>query len=161
MKRERVIFVLIVCILFLTNVPNILASSTVILREEKAGGYQYQITQEQKEYKWKIGHKENVFFIVESKENADYLDRFRRTVNDLSLQKLEFILSISYLVLIIVSIILGKRKYKLIPSGPKLFLICLISITLLYSVNTYYDLYDSYTDANYYFHSLLNIKGQL
>ncbi|MEH6937139.1 hypothetical protein V7056_04650, partial [Bacillus sp. JJ664] len=115
MKRERVIFVLILCILFLTNVPSILSSSTVILREEKAGGYQYQITQEQKEFKWKIGHKENMFYIIESKENADYLDRFRRTVNDLSLQKLEFILSISYLAFVIIIIFIVKRKKKTMP----------------------------------------------
>jgi len=159
MKRERVIFALIVCILFLTNVPSIQASSTVILREEQAGGYQYQITQAQNEYKWKIGHKENVFYIIESKENADYLNRFRRTVNELSLQKLEFILSISYLAFVIISIFIVKRKKKTMPSGVKIFLSCIIIFTLLYSVNTFFDLNNSYNDANFYFHSLLNIKG--
>ncbi len=147
-------------ILLLTNVKSILANTTVILREENAGGYQYQITQELNKYKWKIGHKEKMFFIIESEENADYLNRFRKTVNDLSLQKLNFILSISYLVFIIISILLVKRKEKIIPPGPKIFLICLIAFTLVYSVNTFIDLYDSYNDANYYFHSLLNIKGE-
>jgi len=158
LKKESLIFVLIVFILYLTNVPSTHASTTVVLREENVGGYHYQITQEQNEYKWKIGHKSNVFFIVESKENADSLDRFRKSVNNLSLLKLEFILSISYLFFIIISIFLVKRQEKVIPSGPKIFLICLISVTLLYSVNTFIDLFDSYNDANYYFHSLLNIK---
>lgn len=151
----------IVFTLFITNVPSILASTTVILREENAGGYQYQITQELNAFKWKIGHKENVFYIVESEENANYLDRFRKTVNDLSLQKLNFILSISYLVFIIICIFIGKRKNKFIPPSLKIFFICLIALTLLYSVNTFIDLNDSYNNANFYFHYLLNIKGEM
>lgn len=152
------IFVLILFILFLKYVPSTLASTTIVLREENAGGYLYQITQEQSEYKWKIGHKDNVFSIIETKENADYLDRFRKTVNDLSLLKLEFILSILYIVLIIITIFLVKRKGNIIPNGAKIFFICLIGVTLLYSVNKFIDVYDSYNDANYYFHSLLNLK---
>ncbi|MBP0725333.1 hypothetical protein J5Y03_09035 [Bacillus sp. RG28] len=119
--------------------------------ERTAGGYYYSVNVEQQPFKWKIGHNDSVAYFKENNNNGTSLDRFRRDVNQISLQKVKLISSLLYLLIIVGSFLFLKKKKVRIPKGALIFIILLGGFAFFKSIVTFVDLDSSINSAKYYY----------
>jgi hypothetical protein len=155
MKR-KVTIVYFFLVLFIIGIPNVFASSSVVISEGKAGGYQYTVIKEQNNFSWKIGHQENIFVIKESKDNREVLERFMHAVSDLKVQLFELVISISYFVIICIITLILYKKNKQILKGNGAIIVLFAGIAIWNVFLNSMDLSTLFMDAKFYYSMLIN-----
>jgi hypothetical protein len=132
------------------------ANGTFVITSQKAGGYQYSVIKENNTFLWNIGHQDNLLVIKENKENEEKLERFRHSVEEINSHMFELMISVSYFLIVMISILIVIMKNKQILKGGYLFIIiALAGIALYNSIVTSIDLNTAFQDAGYYY-SMLN-----
>jgi hypothetical protein len=133
-----------------------LAKGSFVIASEKAGGYQYSVIKEDNTFLWKIDHQDNLLVIKENKENEEKLERFRHSVEEINSNMFELMISVSYFLIVMISILIVIMKNKQILKGGYLLIItALAGIALYNSIVTSIDLTAAFEDAGYYY-SMLN-----
>lgn len=154
MKKIFILFSFMVICLF-AMVPNSFASSPFVISEEKAGGYQYKVIKEQETFTWEIGHKDKLIMIEETSTNSDQLEYFRRAVLDIHTKTFQLIISATYLLIIIISLVFVYIKKKPKVNGSNLSIILVLAMfAAFFTITTSMGLYASFRDAHYYYMTL-------
>jgi len=142
---------IIFAILIVIVISGLANRSSGKIFERTAGGYYYSVNIEHQPFIWKIGHNDSDAYVKENNGNAMSLDRFRREVNQISLQKVNLILCLLYVFIIIGSFLFLKKKKVRIPEGFLLFIILLGGFAFFKSIVTLIDLDSSINSAKYYY----------
>ena len=138
-------------------VPNVLASSSIVISGEKAGGYEYTITKEKNKYTWKIGHEENISVVEENKENREELDYYKQVVSDIRVQLIKvFLFASSFLVLAIITMLLHTKNKLRFKSGGATTIALVAIFVLTNTFVTSVDLSFSFDNAKFYYFRLTN-----
>jgi hypothetical protein len=87
-------------------------SKSKLISDEKAGGFHYMITAENRTFTWEIGDKKSESVIEENKGNERELESFRTAVQDIKTQQIELIIYFVYLVIIIIITRFAYKKVK-------------------------------------------------
>jgi hypothetical protein len=143
-------------------VPHMFASAPFVIASEKAGGYQYSVIKEYNDntFLWKIDHQDNLLVIKENKENEEELERFRHSVEEINSNMFELMISVSYFLIVMISILIVIMKNKQILKGGYLLIItALAGIALYNSIVTSIDLTAAFEDAGYYYSMLVTIES--
>ncbi|WP_066073187.1 hypothetical protein [Neobacillus soli] len=122
-----------------------------IIGDGKTLGYEYTVTKEQNKFSWKVGYKGDISIIEERAANEDDLVNYMNAVNDSKLVLVKLILSVSYfLIVIITMLILYKKNSKMLKDGGVIITI-LAGIAIYIAVKASFDLSSSLQDAKYYY----------
>jgi hypothetical protein len=136
------------------------ANGPFVIASEKAGGYQYSIIKEENTFIWKIGHQENLLVIKENEENEEKLERFRHSVEEINSHMFELMISASYFLIVMISILIVIMKNKKILKGGYLLIITALAGVALYnSIVTSIDLTTAFEDAGSYYSILVTIES--
>ncbi len=154
MKRLFLIVFSMFVIFFIFVVPNVCASS--VIRDGKAGGYEYTITQKETTYFWKIGHQGNISVIEENENNRIPLINLMTTVNNINSKKFKLILAAAYFLIVVIITIIAYWKLKKMPKLVGIYITLLAGIALYYMVFTIVDLTTLLEDAKFYYLTLTN-----
>lgn len=151
MKGKFLIIFSAVILFSIFIVPNMFASSTFVIGDDKAGGYEYTITKEQNTFSWKIGHQGNITVIDERQDNSEDLVHFMNAVSDSKVEMIEIIISAAYfLIVVITTLILYKKNKKMLKDGGPIIAV-LAGIALYKTLVTTIDLNRSLADAKFYY----------
>jgi len=151
LEKFLFIILMVVAIILIVIISGLMNKSPENEIERSAGGYQYTVYLHQTPYKWKIGHNDSVSFIKENKVNTMDLDRFRKDVNQASLQKDKLILSLLYLIIIFGSLLFLVKKKVEILKIPLLCILILGVIAIYSSIAAYIDLISALDSAKFYY----------
>ena len=127
-----------------------------IIGDGQSLGYEYTILKEQNKFSWKVGYKRDILNIEESVANQDDLVNYMNAVNDSKVVLVKLILSISYFLIVIVTIlILYKKNRKMLKDGGFIITI-LASVAIYIAFKATFELSSSLQDAKYYYLILTN-----
>ena len=124
----------------------------------EALGYEYTVTKEQHKFSWKVGYKGHLTIIEESAASEDSLVNYMHAVNNSKSVLLKLVLSVLYfLVIMITSLILYRKKRKLLKSGSVIIAI-LAGFAVYVAIKASIDLSSSLQEAKYYYLIITNLK---
>lgn len=151
MKKKFLIIFSIVITFFIFLVAKVSASSPFVIGKEKAGSYQYTVVKEENNFTWKISHRDNLSTIQENSDNTEDLEHFRIAVEDINKQIFEIIITASYLLFVVLTVlILYKKNRQTLKSDGAIFAI-LIGISLFITLKTSIELNTAFQDAKFYY----------
>ncbi|MGG0644551.1 hypothetical protein ABE021_11480 [Sporosarcina gallistercoris] len=111
--------------------------------------YFYSVSKEQETYSWIVGYKEKISMIEENEENANVLENFMTAVNDAYLEWIELILSVSYFLLIVVTLVILYKKKRNMLNGYALLITSFGAIAFYIAVQAFFDLSRIVEELNY------------
>ncbi|SFD70185.1 hypothetical protein SAMN04488168_1784 [Bacillus sp. 491mf] len=150
--REKLLVLFSMIITFFTFlVSNVYASSPLVIDKEKAGGYQYTMIEEQTNFTWKIGYRDNLVTLQENKDNTENLAHFRTAVRDIRRNIFEMILYVSYfLIIVLIALIFYKKNKQTFKRGRAIFVI-FAGIALYATFTASIELNTALKDAKFYY----------
>ena len=119
-KKRKILFLIVTCLFILINV--IFTTSIFTNKEKfsaKTGDFRYKFnisnTGEGKTFMWdiSISTKDTKNGIIENKMNSNYLDDFRKAINEIGNKKVLLFYAISYLLFIILVLIIFWSEKKI------------------------------------------------
>ncbi|MFE7060847.1 hypothetical protein ACFVAD_01680 [Sutcliffiella sp. NPDC057660] len=127
-----------------------------IISDGEAMGYQYSIAKEQNTFTWQVGYKGDISSIIESIDNEDDLENFMSAVSDCKVLSAKFIISASYLLIIVITaFILYRKNRKILKEGSAI--ITILAVIAIYTAFwSSVELSRSIQDAKYYYLILTN-----
>ncbi|MFK9091467.1 hypothetical protein [Bacillus salipaludis] len=152
MKRQ---FFMIFFLFFAAAAPGSAQASSDIIRDGKAGGYEYTITLgEGPSYSWKIGRQGKIVVVEENSEKVVDLTEFMDAVNHIHLEKFKLISYTVYLMIIfITTLFIYFYNKKMLKSGG--FIMVLFTAYALYLIiGAAVDLNRALDDARFYYLTL-------
>lgn len=155
MAKRFVWLFLAILILFII-VPSVLAGSSSVISEGKAGGYKYLITREGNEYTWTLEHKGNKSVFEENEQNREELYNFKQAINDMKNQFIKVcVFILGFLIFTILTILLHtKNKLRFKDGGAIIFLLAVIAIGQAFVALSELDI--AFSDARFYYYRILN-----
>jgi hypothetical protein len=126
-------------------------SNSKIISEEKAGGFHYTITAENRTLTWEIGDKKSESVIEENKGNERELESFQTAVQDIKTQQIELIIYLVYLVFII---IITRFAYKKVRENKNSMIgigVLFANYAIFKSFVAFIYLQDAFDEAKFYY----------
>ncbi|MDQ1143827.1 competence protein ComGC [Bacillus sp. SORGH_AS 510] len=152
---KRFIWLFLAVLILLLVVPNVLAGSSSVISEGKAGGYKYLITKEGNEYTWTLEHKGNKSVFEETEENRKELNNFKQAIIDIKNQSIKVcVFIIIFFIFIVFEVLLHmKNKLRFKDGGAIIFLLAVIAIGQIFVALTELD--SAFSDARFYYYRIL------
>jgi hypothetical protein len=151
LKEKFLVMFSMFIILFIVVVPIVFANSPFVIGEKKAGGYQYTVIKEQNTFIWKIGHQDNVSSVVENQDNNEELEHFRIAVEDINMGIFKIIISTSYFLIVVITMLIFYKKNKQIPKSNSAIIAIFAGIALYYTIVHSINLNTAFQDAEFYY----------
>jgi hypothetical protein len=104
-------FIVIFLMVFIISTASV-DSKSMVISEEKAGGFQYKFTVENHKFTWEIGNNNSQSVIEENKDNEKKLKRFKKADNDAKQQQFVLIIYSVYLLIILIIMLIAFKKIK-------------------------------------------------
>ncbi|MDQ0273559.1 hypothetical protein [Cytobacillus purgationiresistens] len=151
MKRLLVFLTMLLALIIFIDSPTFADSSSIVIGERKAGGFEYTVNKTQDSFHWTIAHKGERSEIEEDKSNSEVLTNFMIAVNNLNTEITTFILSLSYLLIILITVIVVYQKnIEMLKSGG-LIILMLGVVTVYVTINTLINAKVSFEEATFYY----------
>ncbi len=151
LKVQVIAVILIIFTFFVLFIPTTFASTSFIIGEAKAGGYQYTVKKDQNTITWKIGHQDNLSIIKETIDNREELYRFQMAVGNIKSLIIEISISGTYFVIVVITTLIFYLKKRQIPKSALAIILMLAGIALYITFVSSIELNTAFQDAKFYY----------